>query len=76
MKSNQNIDKDYQQEIKFTELPYNAPQTQVVENSPLYIKYKKWLKDNGVLVDPRVRYPTYFGDTDKGVVGISASKGI
>jgi hypothetical protein len=34
------------------------------------------LKDNGVLVDSRIRYPTYFGSAKAGVVGISASKPI
>jgi len=29
-----------------------------------------------VIVDPRVRYPTYFGEKGKGVVGVSASKPI
>jgi len=29
-----------------------------------------------VLIDPRIRYPSYFGEADKGVVGISVSKPI
>lgn len=76
MKSNKNIDKDYEEEVKCTELPFNAEETLKVENSPLYVKYKKWLKDNGVLMDPRIRYPSYFGEAQKGIVGVSANKAI
>ncbi len=42
----------------------------------VYTEYKKWLNQNGVLCDPRIRYPSYFGQKTKGVVGVSASKPI
>ena len=29
-----------------------------------------------MLIDPRIRYPSYFGEADKGVAGISVSKPI
>lgn len=29
-----------------------------------------------MLIDPRLRYPTYFGPSQKGVVGVSAQKAI
>jgi len=29
-----------------------------------------------VLIDPRLRYPSYFGSAQKGVVGVSAQKGV
>lgn len=47
-----------------------------MENSTLYKRYKQWLKDHGVLVDPRIRYPSYFGEAGQGVVGVSVSRGV
>lgn len=76
MKSNKSIDKEYEEEVKFTELSYNHEETLRLENTPLYIKYKNWLRDNGVIVDPRIRYPSYFGSPPNGIVGISAMKPI
>ena len=42
----------------------------------MYKRYKQWLKDHGVIIDPRVRYPSYFGDAGRGVVGVGVSKAI
>jgi hypothetical protein len=47
-----------------------------VEKDPLYVRYKEWLREHGVLMDSRVRYPSYFGEAGRGVVGISACKAI
>ena len=73
MKAYQNV---YEQQVKFRQLPYNAEETVKLQKSILYVKYITWLKDNGVLMDSRVRYPTYFGQANKGMIGISATKAI
>ncbi len=75
MKSNKSIDQ-YPEEIKFAEFPYNHEETQRLEAMPIYSKYKNWLKENGVILDPRIRYPSYFGSPPNGVIGISTSKAI
>lgn len=76
MKSNKSIEQYQEEEIKCAELPYNHQETQRLEALPIYIKYKNWLKENGVILDPRVRYPSYFGSPPNGIIGISASKPI
>lgn len=47
-----------------------------MENDPIYNRYKKWLKDNGVLIDQRIRFPSYFGEANNGIIGVSAIKPI
>lgn len=42
-------------------MPFNQEETLKADNSAVYKRYKQWLKDHGVLMDPRVRYPSYFG---------------
>jgi len=76
MKSNKIIDNEYEEQVKFTELSFNFEESMKLEGLPVYIKYKNWLKDNGAVMDPRIRYPSYFGPAQRGVVGISPCKSI
>lgn len=61
MKSNKSIEKEALEEYDIKEMQYNMEESLKCENSVVYARYKKWLKDNGVLIDPRIRYPSYFG---------------
>lgn len=42
----------------------------------MYKEYREWLKNNGVIIDPSVMYPAYFGNAKSGVVGVAANKAI
>ena len=48
--------------------------TERISKEEKYVKFNKWLKDNGVHC-PSVRYPTAFGPTG-GLIGISARRRI
>ena len=45
-----------------------------MSEKPLYNNFKRWLLTNGVLLDPSIVYPAYFGEKGKGVIGVATSQ--
>jgi hypothetical protein len=54
----------------------NEEETAKLQSNPVYKEYVEWLKANGVVVNPSVLYPAYFGPKKRGVVGVAANKPI
>lgn len=54
----------------------NVEESNKQAEKPAYKEYKQWLKSNGVLVDPALLYPAFFGKPKSGVVGVASIKPI